>query len=522
MVNILGPNGQPVRATVAHQEQTAKLRHLHREVADNPTNGLTPSKLARILRQATEGDIIAQSELADDILEKDAHIYAETAKRVDAVAGAEWHVKPPKEPTPAEERATELVQDMLERLDFDDMLRDMLSGLLPGFSCLEYYWEFDGRYQQPIQPTLRPQTWFMSLREDRNELRLRNQDAEGQKLKPLNWIQHRHRAKHGYLSQIGLVRVLAWPFLLRALPVRDFAQFLEIYGIPIRLGKYPSGATAEEQNTLLRAVASIGHSAAGIMPESMKVEIMNAAEGSADVFMSMINWAEGAASKAILGGTLTTNAENTGLGSNLGETQNECRKEIRDSDAKQLEQTLNRQLIDPFVKLNTTATRSPKLVLEFPEYEDMQVFSDALPKLADAGMRISVNWAHERSGIPIAEDNEPLIIGTSQQTSPSVPGLAAATLTPVTSSGDFARNPAGIMASQLAENAANPLKAWLDQIKALVATTQANGGTLGDVRDQLINMYGDLPAEEMRAVMSLAFRAAAGAGVEDVTVESGL
>ncbi len=34
-------------------------------------------------------------------------------------------------------------------------------------------------------------------------------------------------------------------------------EFLEIYGLPIRLGKYPSGATSDEKMTLLRAVMMI-------------------------------------------------------------------------------------------------------------------------------------------------------------------------------------------------------------------------------------------------------------------------
>ncbi len=34
-------------------------------------------------------------------------------------------------------------------------------------------------------------------------------------------------------------------------------EFLEIYGLPIRIGKYPPGATQEEKMTLQRAIMLI-------------------------------------------------------------------------------------------------------------------------------------------------------------------------------------------------------------------------------------------------------------------------
>ncbi|MCO7025451.1 DUF935 family protein, partial [Vibrio paracholerae] len=94
----------------------------------------------------------------------------------------------------------------------------------------------------------------------------------------------------GYLSRRGLVRVLAWPFLFKNYSVRDLAEFLEIYGLPIRLGKYPEGATEKEKATLLRAVMSIGHNAGGIIPKGMDIDFQNAADGQSDPFMAMISW----------------------------------------------------------------------------------------------------------------------------------------------------------------------------------------------------------------------------------------
>ncbi|RCH08006.1 hypothetical protein CSC36_6095, partial [Pseudomonas aeruginosa] len=58
--------------------------------------------------------------------------------------------------------------------------------------------------------------------------------------------------------------------------------------------------------TLLRAVTGLGHAAAGIIPESMSIEFQEASKGSAEPFMAMMRWCDDSMSKAILGGTLTS------------------------------------------------------------------------------------------------------------------------------------------------------------------------------------------------------------------------
>ena len=83
---ILGPDGQPIRLAEIREPQTAHITSLHHEVGNHPSRGLTPSRLAGILDQAEQGDVIAQYELFEDIEEKDGHVFAEMDKRRRAVA----------------------------------------------------------------------------------------------------------------------------------------------------------------------------------------------------------------------------------------------------------------------------------------------------------------------------------------------------------------------------------------------------------------------------------------------------
>ena len=84
----------------------------------------------------------------------------------------------------------------------------------------------------------------------------RFEPVDGAELAPFTWIVHKHQAKSGYLSRSGLHRILAWPFLFKNYAVRDLAEFLEIYGLPLRLGKYPSGASPDDATASRTAAES--------------------------------------------------------------------------------------------------------------------------------------------------------------------------------------------------------------------------------------------------------------------------
>ncbi|PAT41205.1 hypothetical protein CK623_02900 [Vandammella animalimorsus] len=415
---ILGPDGQPIERHALHAPQTAHYGHLQRELQTHPTRGLTPTKLAAILDQAENGDVIAQFDLFEDMEEKDGHIAAELGKRRRA-ALVDWSIDPPDNPSAAEQKAAaELTELVAEIADFEDVLFDVTDAIGKGFACLEIEWHKVGPYHVPRHITHRPQSWFTLHRGQRQELRLRtgSTDADGivgERLWPFGWITHVHRAKSGYLERTAMFRALVWPYLFKNYSVGDLAEFLEIYGIPVRIGKYPHGASDKEKTTLLRALVGIGHNAAGIIPEGMQLEFMDAARGDPEAFRLMIEWCERTQSKVILGATLTSGADGKSSTNALGNVHNEVRKDLRDSDIRQLGSTLTRDLLYPLAALNGLAQggmrRAPVFAFKTREREDLTAYADALPKLVAIGMQIPVQWAQEELGIPQPEEGQPVL-----------------------------------------------------------------------------------------------------------------
>jgi phage gp29-like protein len=214
-----------------------------------------------------------------------------------------------------------------------------------------------------------------------------------------------HPARNGYVARQALSRVLMLPYLYKNYSTRDFAEFLEIYGLPLRLGKYPTGASDEEKRRLLAAVVGIGHNAAGIIPMGTEIDFQNAAAGTDVPFATMLERMDGIESKIIVGQTLTSGEGQHGTQA-LGTVHNEVRMDILAADAELISDTLTAQLVAPMVLLNIAGAdprRLPRFEFDTGQPEDLALYAAHLPTLANAGLRIPLRWVHEKLRIPQPE-----------------------------------------------------------------------------------------------------------------------
>lgn len=387
---------------------------------------LTPKKLARILADADNGDITAQHLLFADVEDTDEHIFAELSKRRRALLSLDWDILPaPATDKPRQRKAEEIAATVRELFDsipgFEEMLLSLGSAIGHGFAALEIEWGYDGNHHVPQELHFRPQHWFC-LDKTRSGLLLRKgagygapagslASADGLPLAPLGWVIHPHRGKAGWFARYGLFRVLMATYLLKHYARTGFAEFLEIHGLPLRLGKFPNWATEMEKNALLRGLRALGRDAAAIIPEGMEVTFIEAVKASEIPFSAMMEHCERGASKAILGGTLTTQADGKSSTNALGTVHNEVRHDLLISDAVQMAATITRQILLPLAVLNC-GLEDPKLAPWFrfdtSEPADLRDMAEALPKLASV-MRIPAAWAHERCQIPMAREGEDIL-----------------------------------------------------------------------------------------------------------------
>jgi phage gp29-like protein len=468
-------------------DDSPRIAQLRREFAEHPSSGLTPAKLSAILIEAEQGNMIAQCYLAEDIEEKDGHIYAELFKRKAALAGVPFEIQPPINASAQEQKDADNIEQILRgTIGWHELIFNMADGILKGFSNIEIEW---GRNHQGLHTPKSfehiPATFFQLHQHDQRQIVLRNDTGFGEPLRPFGWIQHRHAAKSGYPARQGLVRQLSWPFIFKNYSVRDLAEFLEIYGIPAKIGKYPAGATPTEKQRLLQAVLSIGHNAGGIIPKGMEIEFAEAAKGGgSDPFMTMMSWCERTQSKAILGQTLTAEAGNVGSQA-LGNVHNDVRIEIRDHDLDQIQSTLNRDLVDPLHMLNGKSyngdpMRKPRLVFDTQEPEDIALYSEAMPKLVSIGVQVPLSYVQQKLRIPMPENGEPI--------------LAVAPVTPVGAASAANKDPDKAVG-------ANTTAA----LKLALAALKSNGSKLVANSSQLDNDAADIFTAKLKAKVGESF-----------------
>lgn len=533
-MKIIDQHGNPLDAGLLREPQTARVATLAHFMVESQLDGLTPAKAARILRQADQGDILAQHQLFDDMYDRDAHLRCEFDKRAGAVLGLDWSIEPPANASRAEKKAAAMVEALLRDTvdDLEDVLVRMMEAAGHGFAPIELEWERWGVEWLPkFHP--RPQTWFR-LSQDRRELRLADGSPDGAEPTSMGWIMHQHtKGKTGYLGRMGLYRVLVWPFLYKAYSIGDFAEFLETYGLPIIVGKYMQGASAEEKASLMRAVTALGHDARAIMPDGMSLEINKiTGGGEGSHHLNMVQWADGAQSKAILGQVLSAEAKATGLGSGVADLHAEVRRDILTADARQIAGTLTRDLVYPLLVLNGAAIdsyrRCPRWTFDLGEAEDITAYAEALPKLVGVGMRIPRSWAHDKLRVPEPDGDEPVLDvpraappapepddpppgppGADPVPAPAAPPAAPPAQQPATARAQWRpamlaagteSDPADLVAPALARQAEAQILQWQDEIAAMLDTADS----LEAFREALLARYRDLPTDELVSVLAQA------------------
>lgn len=430
-------------------------------------NTLDPSRLATAFAQADQGFITEQAALYELIEEQDAHIFGELSKRRRAVTGLGWQLHPMDDANQSEIDRTKELSGMLSGIsNFEDAQYDITDAIGKGISALEMDWK-TGDEWVPKAINREPQRNFQIDRDNCELMYLKNGMPEP--LRQWGWIVHEHRAKSGYIEQAALFRVLAWTYAYKAYDVRDLQRFLELYGIPLRLGKYPAGIGKEARNELLRAVRNIGNDGAGVVPSTMAIDFIEAKIGKVQDFLSAIEYWEHKQSKAILGGELD--------GKTTSEARimiyDKVRREILLHDVRQIEPTVNRQLVAPIVLLNGMfpKNRMPVFRYDTAEPVDQKAMVALLKECVSMGMEVDASFAHQVLQIPRAAKGVTLLTAAGSLGSAPAANAALVRLATLANAakGNSQIDIASAYGSQLAALCVPHEEALIQQIAAIVA-----------------------------------------------------
>lgn len=453
-------------------------------------------------------------------IERDAHAWAVLDKRKRAVIARPVTVTPASE-SARDKAAAALVEDQVKRLPFDRLCYELLDATLIGFAVSEILWEV-GQEVRAAAAIPRGQDRFKFDTENRLRLLTRSNSAIGEPMPEYKFIVHRHGGTDNTPYGLGLGTRLFWPVFFKRQDITFWLTWLDKYGSPMPLGKYPSNATPAEKDTLLRAAIAIRQEAAAIIPEGMLLELLEAKGGSTDAYERLARYMDEQISLIVLGETMTTTAAGAGLGSSQADVHNDVRIELAQADADLLNDTLNQTLVRWIVDFNDPGAGYPKIGRDFSEPEDLTAKANRDKTLSEMGLEpddayLTENWPGWRRKAPT------LPASGSLPPEGAAPGLGAAQRpggAPMPAFAAGSDQPARDALDDLVDAAAADwqpaMEAMLAPVQALLAAAEKDGLTLTQVRDRLPALVGQGASrlEDSLSKTLLTARAAGEAGVD--------
>ena len=187
----------------------------------------------------------------------------------------------------------------------------------------------------------------------------------------------------------------------------DWAQFCQIFGMPIREYTYSAG-DEEARKRLLADAKKQGANAVYIHPEnsSMTLHEAQGKSGTNDLYERFTANCNDEMSIAILGNTLTTKSSENGTQA-LGTVQAKEQMKITEDDVQFILDLLNYDMTDIFASLGVN-TEGGEFVRVEAKYQDKQVQINVVSKLKEMGLPMSDEYLYKTFDVEKPDDYDAL------------------------------------------------------------------------------------------------------------------
>lgn len=207
-----------------------------------------------------------------------------------------------------------------------------------------------------------------------------------------------------------LARARQFGMLLKAAPYTiykrggfgDYAQWLELFGMPQRVGKY-SSFDPESRRLLEAAMEAAGSAPYIVIPKETEVETLTqSSSGDGGSYNEFRRACNEEILITVLGQTLTTMQNETGARS-LGEVHQDVENTKHRSDIRYVQRVLNETVL-PLLERRGFPVAGGKFV--FPESAEELTVNDVV-MLSDI-LEIPASFLHDKYSIPVPENGEPI------------------------------------------------------------------------------------------------------------------
>lgn len=491
--------GRPIRQEKKPEQRTLAAAPILNSWREYVADGLTPQRLAAVMKEADAGDVRRQSELFDAIEEKDGHVLGEKGKRQNIILDVPFTVTPASEDA-RDVKVADFVREFFDNMaDYGDVLVSLQDAVGKGFSALEINWDVSEGQALPENLDFIEQKRFLFTDSSgilrHYPLLISDEDMMGAEIPAWKVLFHRYGGKSGHPTRSGIYRVCAWMYLFKNYAIKDWMAFCEVYGMPLRLGRYASGASKNDKDALIAAIQSLGSDAAGIISKDTEIEFVESMKGKAtgELFQALADFANKENSKAILGQTLSAEVGDKGSFA-AAKVHDGVRVDLLKADSRAIAGTARHQLVRPIVGFNFGwDTPLPKYEAEWKESEDLEHLSTVYKNLVEMGQPVATEHVSERFGVPMPKKGETVlqVPATSFAAKNTFVAAKSAQYTPEQ------ENIEGLVA-ETTKQAQAAMSGILEPVKKMITSAKS----LEDLRDNILQVYSDMDPAELEELIA--------------------
>ena len=436
-----------------------------------------------------------------DEVKRDPHAGSVLQTRCLAVVGKDWDVLPAESArktgrpaaTTQEQKVADLVKKALVSTNFEQATQELLQAILYGFYVAEVIWKIkDGNIEISKIRSKHPRRF--SFTQDREPRLLTPQNMiEGEELPGRKFMVFTYGSSDNPYGE-GLGQSLWWSVWFKKHGIKFWLLFLEKFGMPTSVGKYPPGTDPDQQQALLDAIDAIQNETGVKIPDTMTIDLLEASRQGKVTYETLCEYMDKQISKRVLGQTATTEGTPGKLGNE--ESQQEVRHDILEADATLICELYNETLIPWIVDYNFPGvTEYPQFVIRTEEEKDLKPLAERDEILtSNIGVPVGKKYFYDTYGIPEPEEGEETVQAQSaERRAQSAPEFAERR---------FSKEQQAIegLVDASMNGTDKAMKGLAGPVKKIVAEAKS----LEEIRDKLFETYSDMDPAEFEDLLARA------------------
>lgn len=454
---------------------------------------LNPDK---VLRSESSGRGI---EIYSDLL-RDTKVGSTLQTRRLAVTGREWEVTPASDDS-KDVRIADYVKQVLKAINLDAYRQAALSGLVLGFKACEIMWDYsegDVFISKIIPRASRRFVFDLS-----NNLRLLTPKnmIEGEQVPARKFQIFTNPSDDGSPYGDGLGRLLYWPVWFKKNAIKFWMIFADKFGSPTAVGKYPSGATKEQQDALLDAIDAIQQESAIKIPDTMVIELLEAArQGSVNTYESLCNFMDKQIAQVMLGHTGTSEATPGKLGSE--DAASEVRQDYIKADADLLCESENNQMVKWLMDYNfpnIARNGYPKVWIRTEQEKDLEPLARRDETLVRMGARLTHKYVYDTYAIQKPKEGDEIL--NPQTPSPQFPAASGKEFTESASAKRERFTPEQQSIEGLVEKAVNQAGDAMQGNEESIVKAIEGADSFEDAITRILELYPQMDMDRLSGIL---------------------